>query len=340
MVGLAGPALALVVAGLALFTAWRARAIEARFPPRGDLVALDGGTIHIVERAALGAGRGAILLMHGASGNHADMLNALGDPLAARGFRVLAVDRPGHGWSARFVGRKASSPEIQAELIRAALARGGVTRAIVVGHSLAGAVALAMALNAVDFVRGLVLLSPVSHPWPGGVAFYYRLAANPWVGAIFRRLLVLPIGQRKLPGAVVSVFAPNPAPVDYIEAAGLPLVLRPAHYKANAEDVVALKANVAALCRRYGEIRAPTSIVTGDRDKIVYAHIHSAGCARDIAGSVLTTLKGVGHSPHYSAPDAVIAAILDVAARAEAREDLASPPVRTDLAAVERFSGD
>ena len=131
------------------------------------------------------------------------------------------------------------------------------------------------------------------------------------------RLLVLPVGQRLLPGAVAGVFAPNAAPPDYIETSGLPPVLRPQQYKANAQDVVALKPHVAALCQRYGEIRAPTAIVTGDSDGVVYASIHSAGCARDISGAVLTTLKGVGHTPHYSAPDAVIAAVVDVAERAE-----------------------
>ena len=165
-------ALAIVIVGLALFTLCWTRTVEARFPPRGDLVPVGDGVIHVVERAAQGVERGAILLIHGASGNHADMLNVLGDPLAARGFRVLAVDRPGLGWSSRFFGRMQSSPEAQAEIIRAAMAQKGATNALVVAHSLGGVIALAMALNAPHFVRGLVLLSTVSHPWPGGVAIY------------------------------------------------------------------------------------------------------------------------------------------------------------------------
>ena len=55
--------------------------------------------------------------------------------------------------------------------MRAALRRRGVERAIVVVDSLAGALGLAMALDAPEFARGLVLLTPVSHPWPGGVAW-------------------------------------------------------------------------------------------------------------------------------------------------------------------------
>ena len=59
-------------------------------------------------------------------------------------------------------------------------------------------------------------------------------------------------------------------------------------------------------------------------DGIVYAHIHSAGCARDIPGATLTTLQGVGHSPHHSAPESVVAAILEVDRRAA--EAQTAPP--------------
>ncbi len=181
-----------------------------------------------------------------------------------------------------------------------------------------------MALDAPEFVRGLVLVAPVSHPWPGGVAWYYTLAASRALGPLFRRLVVLPAGLATMSAGVRGVFAPNPTPPDYIGKTRLPLVLRPRHFKANAEDVVDLEAHVAALSPRYGAISAPTAIVTGDSDGIVYAHVHSLGCARDIPGATLTTLRGVGHSPHHCAPESVVAAILDVDARARRREEPAS----------------
>ena len=191
---------------------------------------------------------------------------------------------------------------------------------MVVVHSLGGLAGLAMALDQPDFVRALVLLSSVSHPWPGGVAWYYGLGAHPWLGPPFRRLVTLPAGRLKMRDAVVGVFAPNPPPQNFIEATWLPLVLRPLHFRANCEDVAHAEAAVAALSPRYGAIRAPTEVVTGDSDGVVYAHIHSAGLARDISGARLTTLKGVGHSPHYVAPDRIVAIILAAEERARARE--------------------
>lgn len=314
--------LAAAAGGLFVFTAVAARVIEARYPPLGDRVATAprGPAVHLVERAPRAPERGALVLVHGASGNLADLDCALGERLSQLGFRVFAVDRPGHGWSDRLPGAAAASPVAQAAALRAALARRGVARAIVVVHSLAGVLGLAMALDAPDFVRGLALLAPVSHPWPGGVAWYYRLAASPILGPAFRRLVVLPVGLASIRSGVRGVFAPNSAPKDYVEATRLPLVFRPNHFRANAEDVVAAEAFVAELSPRYPTIRAPTAIVTGDRDGVVYARIHSAGCARDIPGATLTVLPGVGHSPHHSAPEPVVAAILEVEARALSAE--------------------
>jgi pimeloyl-ACP methyl ester carboxylesterase len=307
-------------AALSIFTALASRVIAARFPPVGERVPIGDLSIHVVERPPIGSERSAVLLVHGASGNFADLDFALGERLAALGFRVFAVDRPGHGWSDRLAGASAASPAEQAAALRAALATRGVERALVVVHSLAGMLGLAMALDAPQFTRGLVLLAPVSHPWPGGVAWYYRLAASRILGPAFRRVFVLPAGLLSTRGAVREVFAPSPTPQDYVVATRLPLVFRPRHFRANAEDIVAAEAHVAALSPRYSTIRVPTAIVTGDRDGVVYANIHAAGCARDIPGATLTVLPGVGHSPHYSAPDSVVAAIVEVEARAFSEE--------------------
>jgi pimeloyl-ACP methyl ester carboxylesterase len=233
---------------------------------------------------------------------------------------VLSVDRPGHGWSGRPGGREGSSPVVQAEVLKRAAAVLGVPEAVVVGHSLGCTTALAMALDAPEFVRALTLIAPVSHPWPGGVAWYYGIGAHPLFGPPFGRLLTLPAGLVRMRGAVKGVFAPNPAPRNFIEATRLPLVLRPLHFRSNCEDVAHAEAAVAALSPRYAAIRAPTEIVTGDSDGVVYAHIHSIGCARDIPGARLTTLAGVGHSPHHVQPARIVEIILEAARRASERE--------------------
>ena len=94
--------LGLVAGALALFTLAMSKQIEARFPPVGDLVNVGPGAIHVVETAPEGPERGAVLLVHGASGNFADLHVALTGRLTALGFRVFSVDRPGHGSTKRF----------------------------------------------------------------------------------------------------------------------------------------------------------------------------------------------------------------------------------------------
>src|SRR6202041_1920301 len=136
----------------------------------------------------------------------------------------------------------------------------GVDRAIVVAHSLAGVLGLAMALNAPGFVRGLVLLAPVSHPWVGGVLWYYTVAASRRIGPLFRWLVVVPAGLLTLSGGLRPVFDPGPAPPDYIERTRLRLMLRPWHFKYNAEDVVDMEAHVAVLSNATGRFaRRPRS---------------------------------------------------------------------------------
>src|SRR5262249_6116930 len=163
-----------MLVALAGATALGARLIDRRHPPGGVFVPVSGGRLHVVELGEC-ADAPAVVLLHGASGNLEDMRLALGERLARR-HRVILIDRPRHGWSDRPAGTACSSPARQAALVVEALDRLGVAKAIVVGHSWSGAAALALALGHTDRVAGLVLLAPVTHPWPGGISWYYRLA--------------------------------------------------------------------------------------------------------------------------------------------------------------------
>lgn len=310
---------AVAAAGLVLFARIEAGRIAAAYPPTGRFMAVEGGRLHYTERASIGAERGTVLLLHGASGNQADVMLALGDRLAAQGFRVIAPDRPGHGWSDRPDGEADASPARQAALLRQGLHGIGVDHAIVLGHSWSGALAVAFALDQPDFTDGLVLVSPVTMPWSTGVAWYYAWAGSPVVGPVFNALVTMPVGLLAIEPGLKSVFTPQATPPDYADRTGVALLLRPGEFTANAQDVGGLSAFLATQAPRMGSVTAPTAVVTGDHDGIVWTALHAYGSARAIPGAKLTVLPGVGHSPHWAAPDSVVAAILDVAARAKAR---------------------
>lgn len=312
--------------GLLGFAQVETARIERFNPPQGHFVPIGAARLHYTERAAQGLERGTVLLLHGASGNQADVMLALGDRLAARGFRVIAPDRPGHGWSDRPDGEADASPARQAVLIRQGMAAIGVRHAIVLGHSWSGALAVDFALDQADFTDGLVLVAPVTHPWPGGIAWYYGPAASPLVGPAFTRLVALPVGLLSLPAGIAAVFAPVAAPPDYAARTELSLLLRPGEFMANAQDVAHLLAFVEAQAPRMPTIRVPTAIVTGDHDSVVITRLHSFGSLRDIPGATIRVLAGVGHSPHWADPDAVVDAVLEVARRGAARSEAVEQP--------------
>jgi pimeloyl-ACP methyl ester carboxylesterase len=299
---------------LALMTEIGVARIERAHPPAGRIIAVRGGRMHVVELGRSLPGP-AVVLLHGASGNLEDMRLALGEKLAATR-RVVLVDRPGHGWSERLGGDADASPARQAELIADVLDELGITQSIIVGHSWSGALATAYALRYPDRTAGLVLISAVTHPWPGSIAWYYRLTSTPVIGSLFARTVALPLGLVLMDSASSGAFAPQQKPDDYVRRAAISLVLRPSEFIANACDVAGLKAFVTAQAPHYRELRMPTVIITGDRDTTVSPKIHSRAMAAVLPHARLIVLKGMGHMPHHAASGVVIEAIDQLAATA------------------------
>jgi pimeloyl-ACP methyl ester carboxylesterase len=306
--------LAAVLGFFAAVTAAGVALIERAHPPAGRFVEVSGQRLHLVE---MGVGadipdRPAVVLLHGASGNLEDMRLALGTRLSGR-YHVILVDRPGHGWSERGAGDEQASPAHQAMLIHAALTQLGIARAVIVAHSWAGALATAYALNYPEAVTGMVLLAPATHSWSTGIAWYYSLLTTPVAGPLFAYTFGLPLGAAVIGPAVIGVFSPQLAPPDYIRETALMLGLRPAELLANAQDVAGLNAFVARQSPRYREITAPTIIFAGSDDTTVSPRIHAQALAAALPHARLVMLPNVGHLPQYAAPEAVVAAIDEVA---------------------------
>ena len=119
-------------------TAAPERAASA-YPPTGPLVPVAGTRVHAHVEGDADAP--AVILIHGASGNSRDFSFDLTGRLADR-YRVIAFDRPGLGHTPALHGR-GESPFEQAALLDAAAEALGVERAVVVGHSFGGSVAMA-----------------------------------------------------------------------------------------------------------------------------------------------------------------------------------------------------
>ncbi|WP_407654528.1 alpha/beta fold hydrolase [Bradyrhizobium prioriisuperbiae] len=313
-----------VLAGLALITQVGVIVIQRMYRPPGQMIDVAGGRLHVVDIGPKDGRGPPLVLVHGASSNLEAMRQPLGDLLSKR-HRVILIDRPGHGWSTR-ERLTDSTPAIQAAMIDEALGKLGVARAIFVVHSWAGALGPAMALDHPSRVAGLVMLAPVTHPWRGGVAWHHELGVKPLIGELFARTLALPIGLAIMDAGAGSVFLPQTMPPHYARDTATALLLRPSEFLTNAHDLSALKAAVAAQVSRYGEIKVPTVVISGDTDKTVYIDVHSRPFVAAVPNAKLVVLPGVGHMTQNAAPEIVIDAIdamvdaMSPASQAVARE--------------------
>ena len=296
-----------VLAILALITQGGIFALERLYPQRGKTVDITDAALNVVELGPSDAAGPPILLLHGASSNLEAMRKPLGDLLAQR-HRVILIDRPGHGWSVR-KRQSDSTPQVQARMIEEALRKLGTGPVIVVVHSLAGALGARIALDYPERVAGLVMLAPVTHPWYGGVGFYNSVVVTPVIGPLLAYTITLPLGLALAEKSARAVFAPQAMPENFVKDSATPLLLRPHEFLCNACDLVTLKAAVSEQAPRYGDIKAPVTIISGDVDKTVSTVIHSRLFASAVPNARLIVLPGIGHMIQNVVPDLVVAEI-------------------------------
>ena len=295
-----------VLAMLALITQAGVCVLQRTYPPQGTTVAVAGAVLNVVDLGRRDASLRPIVLLHGASSNF-EVMRPLGERLA-RDHRVILIDRPGHGGSQR-ERVEDSTPKVQARMIAEALEKLGVAPAIIVVHSLAGAIGARIALDYPAHVAGLVMLAPVTHPWYGGVGFYSKLVTTPVIGPLLAYTITLPLGLLMTEAGARNVFLPQVMADDFVTSSATRLLLRPREFLANARDIVDLKAAVAEQAPRYGEIDRPVTIISGDADKTVTTSIHSRLFAATVKDARLIVLEGVGHMVQYAAPDLVLSEI-------------------------------
>ncbi|MEL7232282.1 MAG: alpha/beta fold hydrolase, partial [Pseudomonadota bacterium] len=129
--------------------------VEAAYPPKGTLIPVNGADVHVMRAGDEGP---VVLMIHGASANAYEFTYTLA-PRLSDSHRVLMADRPGHGYSER--PDDAETLGVQAAQMAGVLeALSPGKQAVIVGHSFGGAVALRLALDHPEKVKGLVLLAP------------------------------------------------------------------------------------------------------------------------------------------------------------------------------------
>jgi pimeloyl-ACP methyl ester carboxylesterase len=308
-----GGAVVLLLAGLALFTFWTARRVEAAVPPMGHFVDVDGAKIHYLER-----GDGPVLLLiHGLAGQARHFTHSLVDRLADD-FRVVVMERPGSGYSIRKRGA-AAGPSADAATVAGFIRALELGRPLLMGHSLGGAVALATAIEYPDVVAGLALVAPATHPIDRPPEVFKTLNIR---SSLLRGLIAwtvaTPVTMRRGEQTLADIFAPEPVPEDFAVAGGGLLSLRPRQFMSASTDLVAGLERVQGLHERYEAIGVPVGILYGTGDRVLDPELHGQRMRGRIPGLRLELIEG-GHMLPLTQPDRVAALVREVAAEAEGR---------------------
>lgn len=292
-----GTAALAATAGLAAFTAWNSKRAEQLVPPDGQFADVEGGRLHYL---AIGEGS-PIVLVHGLGGQLRNFTFALSELLAPH-HRLILVDRPGSGYST-CQGDDNCGLAAQAAMIVELIDQLGLDRPLVVGHSLGGAVALAMALNHPGKIGGLALLAPLTQPIEVVPEVFKALdLRSPIARTVLAWTLAAPAGRLGADAANAQVFGPEPFPVDFETRGGAALTLRPEAFVAACRDVEAARGEMPGITARYGELTIPVGIMFAKGDLLLDPSVHGPPTVAAIKGAELKLIDG-GHMFPLTQPE-------------------------------------
>lgn len=299
-------AVALAAGAMAATHHLLARRSEARHPPRGAFVTVDGVRLHYLEK---GAGP-PLVLLHG-NGVSAEDFRASGliDALAQT-HRVIAFDRPGFGYSQR-PRRRVWTAHAQARLLLRALAVLGVERPLVAGHSWGALVAANIALAAPEQVSGLVLMSGYYRPTLRPDVPVMGGPGIPVLGDVMRFTISPVLARLFTPQVLKQLFAPAPVGERFKAQYPMALSRRPSQLQASGAESLLMGWEAARLSRRLDELGVPVLILAGDGDKLISFSHQAEWLAGRLAGSRFVPIDGAGHMLHHTAPERVVGAIED-----------------------------
>ncbi len=216
--------------------------------------------------------------------------------LAGAGFRVIAPDLPGYGYSGkpRHLDYTIAS---QSKMVLSFVRRLGIDRAILVGSSYGAAIAATIALDDPTLVEKLVLVGAVTNNKPTRYLLM-RLFSSPIIGDILSPLVV---GSRRLLRLRMRrVYDRHSWVLDErrVEARHLPLATRGAH---RAIIRTVRRWDAERVSRDAHLITQPTLLLWGDTDREVPLrdgeHLH-----QEIPNSRLVVFRESGHLPQEEYP--------------------------------------
>jgi pimeloyl-ACP methyl ester carboxylesterase len=228
--------------------------------------------------------------------------------LTKAGYRVVSMDLRGmgessvdwHDYSAAAVGSD----------ILALIAHLGVTRAFVIGNSMAAGAAVWAAAQEPDRISGIVLIGPfvrdVPAPW--------------WSGPVLKVAMMRPWGAASWSMYYKSLYPTNPpADLDEYRSALRDNLKQPGRMEALQQMLAASKASCEA---RIPEVKAPVLVVMGSKDPDFGDPAAEANLVANRLHGHVIMIDGAGHYPHVEMPSEVEPAIIKFLGDVNGREKI------------------
>lgn len=309
--------------GASIYQNQRSREAEADHPPIGRFLDADGATLHYVD---IGEGP-PIVLLHGVVTTLDDwFVSGVIDALLPH-HRIIAIDRPGHGYSSRPGGIR-WSPERQARSIARLLHRLGAHEATVVAHSFGALPALALALQHPTFARSLVLIAGTTMPGSTLGRVASLVPSVPLLGPLARGSISPAVARAAMPAFIRALFEPQPVSREFRNRFSVDFATRPGQLRAITDDLAEMDRATRRFAPHYAGLAVPVTVITGSGDAIVDPDRQSRAFARAVPDARLMVVPAGGHAVHHTSPGRVAEAILDTAAGHAHADDPGPPPDR------------
>lgn len=213
-----------------------------------------------------GSGEPTLVLLHGYAATGFTWRHWV--PELERSHRVLNLDLKGFGRSGS-MGEGGFSPEDHAAAVLHTLDALGVGDLVLVGHSLGGGIALLTALSLLEGeraarLRGLILVSAAAYV--DRIPPFVRIARAGALGRIFFRLVPKELLVRTVLRQVQSPRHPpeNEAVAGYAQ----PFHLASHRAACLSTALEIIPPHHESIVERYPEVRVPTLLLWGDRDRV------------------------------------------------------------------------
>jgi pimeloyl-ACP methyl ester carboxylesterase len=282
--------------------------------PGGKIVSVGGGELEVVEQ---GPRSGSPIVLIHCFTCAINYWNGM-IPLLAREHRVVAVDLLGHGGSEK--PGSGYSVADQANVIAEVLAKLGVREAEVVGHSLGGPVAIALAEQSPQLAGSLVAIDSIPDTSYGDVGFIGELLFTPILGEALWRIKP----DFSIRDGLEVAFAPGfKVPDEFVED------VKRMTYSAydDSHDAYDTYTGEEALPQRGSALGVPLLAIMGAEEQIANDPAAALAAYR-AAGAQTKLVAGAGHSPNVEKPAETAALVLRFGAENQAPEPKKKRPVQ------------